>query len=334
MQLFSIGLVQLNIDGTPQLDGSGNTIPTYTQDTIEGFAHVYTGWTYPPMPGSSPQFWSPPYFSGPMIPIDSHHDTGTKELLNGTVLPAGGTAQADLAAAMQNIFNHPNVGPFISKQLIEHLVTSNPSPAYVSRVAAVFNNNGKGVRGDLMAVVSAILLDGEARRGDDPTQAQPNDGHLKEPALYMTHMLRSVNAYSDGAGLSDYASAMKENPLYPPTVFNFFPPDYVIQGTTLFGPEFQILNTSTVMARINFVNDLVYGSVGKTTTTNISGYVALASNPDQMLDAMSTVMLHGNMSPDMRSTLISTITAIPDNTRRAKAALYLIGSSSQFQIEH
>ena len=135
-----------------------------------------------------------------MIPFDSHHDSAsTKLLLNGVTLPAGGTAQADMTAALQNIFNHPNVGPFISKQLIQRLVTSNPSPEYVGRVAAVFADNGSGVRGDLKAVVTAILLDPEARRGDDPAQAQPSDGQLKEPVLFITNLLRAMNAVSDGA---------------------------------------------------------------------------------------------------------------------------------------
>ena len=163
LQLFSIGLEQLNPDGTMQLDGSNNPIPTYSLDTVTNFARVFTGWTYP---GGS--FGGPPKYSGPMIPVDSHHDTGSKTLLNGFVVPAGGTTQADMDLALQNIFNHPNVGPFICKQLIQHLVTSNPSPEYVGRVVAVFNNNGANVRGDLKAVVTAILLDSEARRGDDP----------------------------------------------------------------------------------------------------------------------------------------------------------------------
>jgi len=334
LQLFSIGLNELNQDGTPQLDGSGVPIPTYTQDTIEGFAHVFTGWTYPTMPGATGGFNNPAYYGGPMIAFDSHHDTGSKLLLDGFTVPAGGTSSSDMDAAMQNIANHPNVGPFISKQLIQHLVTSNPTPDYIARVAAVFADNGAGGRGDLKAVVTAILMDPEARRGDDPAQVQASDGHLMEPVLFINSTLRSVNATSDGDQLSDYAANMKQEPMFSPTVFNFFHPDYMIQGTNLLGPEFEIFNTSTTIARDNFVNDMVYGSVGKNTVTNIAGYVALAPNPDQMVDAMAQVMMRGQMSDQMRSTLISTVAGISDNTRRAQAALYLIGTSSQYQVQH
>ncbi len=334
LQLFSIGLEQLNPDGTPQLDSSGNTIPTYGQDEIIGFAHVFTGWTYPTKAGATAKFRNPEFYGGPMIPFDSHHDTGAKLLLNGVTLPAGGTTQADLTAALQAIFNHPNVGPFIGRQLIERLVTSNPSPEYVGRVAAVFADNGSGVRGDLKAVVTAILLDPEARRGDDPAQAQPNDGHLKEPVLFITNLLRAMNGASDGAGLSDRASDMKQPPFFSPTVFNFYHPDHVIAGSTLFGPEFEIFDTSTAVSRINFVNSLVYGQVSGTTTVDLSGYVPLAASPDQLVTAVAAVMLHGQVSDNMRNTLVTTLAGISDNTRRTRAAFYLIGSSSQFQVEH
>ncbi len=334
LQLFSIGLEQLNPDGTLQLDSSGNPIATYDQDTIEGFAHTFTGWTYPTKPGATAKWRNPEYYGGPMEPFDSHHDTGSKLLLNGVTLPAGGTAQADLTAALQNIFNHPNVGPFISKQLIERLVTSNPSPEYVGRVAAVFADNGSGVRGDLKAVVAAILLDPEARRGDDPAQALPSDGKLKEPVLFITNLLRAMNGVSDGASLADRASDMKQPPFFSPTVFNFYHPDHVIEGTTLVGPEFEIFDTSTDIFRINFVNTLVYGSVSGTTTVDLSGYVPLAANPDQLVTAVAAVMLHGQVSDSMRGTLVTTLSGIPDNTRRTRAAFYLMGSSSQFQVEH
>jgi len=334
LQLFTVGLDLLNPDGTPQLDGSGNPIPTYTQDTITGFARVFTGWTYPTKPGATAGFGNPAFYGGPMIAFDSHHDSDPKLVLNGITIPGGGTAQADLTAGLQNIFNHPNVGPFISKQLIQHLVTSNPSPEYVGRVAAVFADNGSGIRGDLKAVVTAVLLDAEARRGDDPTQAQPNDGHLKEPILFITNLMRAVNATSDGAGLSDRASDMKQSPFFSPSVFNFFPPNFVVQGTPLLGPEFAIFNTSTTISRTNFVDDLIYGQVNGGTTVSLNGYVPLAAVPSQLVDAIAAVMLHGQVSDDMRSTLVSTLSGISDTTRRTKAAFYLIGSSSQFQVEH
>jgi uncharacterized protein (DUF1800 family) len=335
LQLFTIGLAELNPDGSQQLDGSGNPIPTYTQATVDGFSYVFTGWTYPTQPGQTAGFYSPAYYSGPMIPFDAHHNTTAKTLLNGTTLAAGGGSQADLTAALQNIFNHPNIGPFLARQLIQKLVTSNPSSDYVSRVTAVFNDNGSGVRGDLKAVITAILMDTEARRGDDPTQVQASDGHLKEPLLHITNMLRAVNATTDGgSNLQYYASNMGQYPFYSPSVFNFYPPNYVIPGTQLLGPEFKLMNTSTTIARINYVNDLIYGSVGSTTTIDLSQYVALAGNVDNLLDAISGVMMHGQMSTDMRSTLESTLTAITDPTQRTQEAFYLIGSSSQYQVQH
>ena len=334
MQLFSIGLEQLNPDGSPQLDQNGNTIPTFTQDTVEGFAHVFTGWTYPVPRGWKPEFHDPPYFSGPMLPFDSHHDKGSKLLLNGVILPAGGDIQVDLEAALQNIFNHPNVGPFICKQLIQKLVTSNPTPDYIARVVQVFNNNGQGVRGDLKAVVQAILLDSEARRGDDPSKLQSSDGHLREPLLHIMAVLRATNTTTDGTNLMYYAYNMGQYPFYSPSVFNFYPPNYQIPGTQLLGPEFKIFNGTSSMARINFVNDLIYGQVSPGTRPDISPYVAVAGNINTLLDMVSLTMLHSDMSADARSAIATALSSIPDNTRRAQAALYLVAGSSQAQVQH
>jgi uncharacterized protein (DUF1800 family) len=334
LQLFTIGLNQLNPDGTMQLDGSGNPIPTYSQDTVKGFARAFTGWTYPTKPGSAAHFGNPAYYSGPMIAFDDHHDTTAKELLNGVMLPAGGTARGDLTAALQNIFQHPNVGPFIGKQLIQHLVTSNPSPEYVARITAVFNNNGSGVRGDLRSVVRAILLDPEARRGDDPTQAQANDGRLKEPVQFMMNIILALNGTGRGDCLASYANLMKQPPMFSPSVFNFFHPDHVIEGTNLLGPEFEILDAGTTINRINFVNTYVYGTPCGTNRANLTSYVGLANNPTLLVDTIGATMLHGSMSTDMRSTLISTVSAISDPAKRAQAALYLVGTSSQFQVQH
>ena len=335
MQLFSIGLAQLNPDGSVQTDGSGNPIPTYTQNTIEGFSSIFTGWTYPPTPGSQNGFYNQPYFSGPMIAFDNHHDSKSKLLLNGTTVPAGGTTTADLTAGVQNIFNHPNVGPFICKQLIFKLVTSNPSPAYISRVVAVFNDNGSGVRGDLKAVITAILMDPDARRGDDPAQVQSTDGHLREPLLFMLSVMRAANATTDGGdNLRYYASNMRQEPFNSPTVFNFYPPTYKIPGTQLLGPEFKLLNTSTSIARINFVNDLVYGNIGQNTKIDLSPYLANAADPNALMDSLSAVLLHGQMSDSARSTVANALSQITDPKRRTKAAFYLIAGSSQFQVQH
>ena len=176
------------------------------------------------------------------MPFENNHDETAKTLLLGTTLPAGQTAEQDLAGALDDIFNHPNVAPFVSKQLIQHLVTSNPSTAYVKRVADVFasgsfNGFGSGQRGDLQAVIAAILLDPEARENDDPTQAATTGGHLREPILYLTDLLRAFGATSDGAAPVNYATNLSQAPLRSPSVFNFFPPDYQIPGTTLTGPN-------------------------------------------------------------------------------------------------
>jgi hypothetical protein len=269
-----------------------------------------------------------------MIAFNDHHDTGTKKLLNGMMLPAGNTARADLTAAINNIFNHPNVGPFIGKQLIQHLVTSNPSPDYVGRVTAVFNDNGKGVRGDLKAVVKAILLDPEARRGDDPAQAVASDGHLKEPLVFMMNLLRAVNTSAVDACLDDYAQVMKQPPFFSPSVFNFFHPTHQIDGTNLLGPEFEILDTGTAVERINFVNTLAYRGLCGTNKVDLAQFQPFAATPGKLVDAIGSVLMHGQMSADMHSTLVGTVSGISDPESRVKAAFYLIGSSSQFQVQH
>ena len=214
MQLFSIGLYELNPDGSQMLDSTGAPIPTYDQNVIEGFSSVFTGWTFPPLAGAASQWTNPINYDGVMVAFDSHHEPGTKLLLNGLTLPAGQTSAQDLQMALDDIFNHPNVGPFIGKQLIQHLVTSNPSPAYIARVSAVFADNGSGVRGDMGAVVQAILTDPEAR-GEAPAAA--NFGRLREPALFITAMLRSLGGQSDGVLPRNTISAMGQ-PIFTPQI--------------------------------------------------------------------------------------------------------------------
>jgi uncharacterized protein (DUF1800 family) len=235
MQLFTVGEVLINNDGSAQLDGSGNTIPTYTETQVEAFARAYNGWTYPTMPGATLVKHNPAYFDGPMAPFETNHDEATKQLLTytgavgGGLLPANQTAEEDLEGALDNIFNHPNVPAFVSLRLIQHLVTSNPSPAYVQRVANVFINNGSGVRGDMTAVITAILTDPEARQNDDPTVAESASfGHLQEPILYITGLLREFGATTDGSNLTAQGTAMGQTALTPGSVFNFYAPTYVI----------------------------------------------------------------------------------------------------------
>jgi uncharacterized protein (DUF1800 family) len=337
LQLFTIGLYELNIDGTPVLDQNGSLIPTYGQDTIDGFGEVFTGWSYPTPPGDVPKFFIPhPYYGGPMIPFQPHYSQASKLLLNGTTIAPNGNIQTDLVSALQNIFTHPNVAPFISGQLIQKLVTSNPSPAYVTRVAQVFNNDGTGIEGNLQAVVTAILLDPEARRGDDPAQVQSSDGHLREPLLSMMTAMRAVNTTTDGVNLNNYGSAMNQAPFLPGSVFSFYPPNYQVQGTQLIGPEFKILDASAAIARVNWINDLIYGSVGPNTTIDISPYVAVAGNVSSLLAMINANVMHGQMPSDMYNTLFSTLSSpeFTSPTTTAQAALYLVLSSSLFQMEH
>ena len=344
MQLFTIGTSELNPDGSFQLDSGGNQIPTYTQSTVEAFALAYTGWTYPLAPGATQQTYNPQYWTGPMVAVDSNHDTTAKQLLvysgasGGGMLPAGQSATQDLQGALDNVFNHPNVGPFVSRELIQHLVTSNPSPGYIERVASVFDNDGSGVRGDMKAVITAILMDPEARRGDDPATAVGTDGHLQEPILYMTGLLREFGATSDGSNLAYYGSNMGQEALFSPSVFNFYSPSYVIPGTTMYGPEFQILTTATSLNRVNWVSSFVFGSLGSGTTVDFSSYATQAANPTALLGSLNTLMLHGSMSSDMQSAILTAMQAVPAGSKQglqqAQAAIYLIGTSSQYQVQH
>src|ERR1044071_36661 len=349
LQLYSVGLDKLNLDGTPQLDAQGNHIPTYDQTTITNFARVFTGWRLaaPKVTVIGGVSYNVFNYQDPMIVTnENNHDVQQKVLLNGAVPPAGQNSTQDLTAALDNIFNHPNTGPFISRQLIQHLVTSNPSPAYVERVARVFNNNCaglyptspcSGVRGDLKAVVTAILLDPEAR-GDVKTD--PGYGRLREPAQFITNILRASGATSDGY-LNPNSNTLDQNVFQSPTVFNYYPADYVIPGTTLAGPPFGILSTTTSLRRANFVNTILNNgiavSVNAPTGTQVplTALQALASNPTALVDALDRLMMHGTMSPSMKTSIITAVSTVSatNTLSRARMAVYLVASSSQYQIE-
>jgi uncharacterized protein (DUF1800 family) len=342
LQLFSIGLVELNPDGTEQLDAGGAPIPTFDGATIEGFASVFTGWTYPPLPGAISRWSNPANFDGQMVAFPDHHQPGTKALLNGYTVAANQAPAQDLANALDNIFNHPNVGPFVSKQLIQHLVTSNPSPAYVARVAAVFANNGQGVRGDLSAVVRAILTDAEARGATPATNVF---GHLREPALFITSILRSLGGQSDGV-LPSVASAAMGQPIFTPeTVFSFYPPSYQIPGTQTVAPEFGINNAVTALARANFVDTVIMlggvtpdptvaHSTGTTINlTSLSG----ATNNTALIAKLNQTLMHGSLPSDASNIILAAANSVTasstDPLAAARAAVYLILTSAQYQVE-
>ena len=341
MQLFSIGVWELNQDATLILDGSGAPIPTYDQgDAIEGFAHVFTGWTYPVLPGIPARKHNPKNFLGDMVPVDSNHDKGAKSLLNGVTLPAGQSIQSDLTHAIHNIFTHPNVGPFIGKQLIQKLVTGDPMPQYVSRVAAVFNDNGQGVRGDMKAVINAILTDPEARGA---IKLDPGYGKLREPVLFMASAARALNTASDGVYLQQQSTQLGQRLFYPASVFNYYPPTYVLPGTAALAPEFAIQNSSTAINRYNFANALSFGTIAPLATLpgaigtkpDWTALSALAGNPNALLDKLNVLLLHGTMSAAMRASIVTAITATAatDPLTRAKTAFYLVVTSPQYQVE-
>lgn len=340
LQLFSIGLYQLNPDGTPKLDLNGQPIPTYDQEVIEGFAYTFTGWTYPVAPGAMSRNNNPAYYLGQMYVVPVNHAATAKELLGGYIIPASQTATTESATrelnqAIDNIFNHPNVGPFIARQLIQHLVTSNPSPAYVGRVAAAFNNNGQGVRGDMKAVVRAILLDPEAR---GEVKTDPNYGHLREPVLYVTSVLRALNAASDG-DLNPQTNPMGQNLFYAPSVFNYYSPNYKLPGKEeVYAPEFGIQTTAAAITRANFINTVTYSRIGTATggtTIDLSALQAVANDPPRLVAALDALLMHNSMSPAMRGVITAAVTGIPaaNTLQRAQAALYLVATSSQYQVE-
>ncbi|MGB5624738.1 MAG: DUF1800 domain-containing protein, partial [Woeseiaceae bacterium] len=344
MQLFSIGLVELNIDGTAKLDSEGQPIPTYSQEIIEGFAHVYTGWTF----AGAPSFRQarPTQFNQiiPMQLYPGFHDTEAKTLLNGVVLPAGQTGGQDLAGALDNIFNHPNVGPFISIRLIQRLVTSNPSPGYVRRVAEVFNNNGSGVRGDLGAVVKAILLDDEAH----PPMAMEIDGKVKEPLLRLTQLWKAYNATSNSGRFPLNAAYILfgQGPLQSPSVFNFFSPFYAppgeIRDSSLVAPELEI---ATEYQNTLFTNYMFYQVFALNHTNgeladddvfiNFQEEMDIAADINALIDMVANKLLGGQISDTLRQEVTGMLERIPetDSAIRAAEAIYFVVTSPEYAYQ-
>ncbi len=321
MQLFSIGLYKLNLDGSNQLDANGQPIPVYDQTTVQQVALAMTGWTY------INNDWE--NFTGPMVPRDANHDMRAKSFL-GCNLPANQTTQQDMNAALDCIYAHPNVAPFISLRLIRSMVKSNPSPAYVQRVATVFNNNGAGVRGDLKAVVRAILTDAEAR--NDATS--PTGGRLKDPIYHIISMLRALGGSITATNQQAWSfSRVAQTPLTPPSVFSFYSPMFRVPQQPLYGPEFQIYTPTEAVLRGNFIWQIL-SNPGGDFPLNLSRFTALGGNIPGLIDAVDQTLLYGRMSQGMRQTLATAIAAQPDNQNRAWTALYLTLLSGQHAVQY
>jgi len=355
MQLFTIGLVQLNLDGTAKRDANGQTLPTYRQAEIEGLARVFTGFGSQHKTANDPDYQ---FLYGeldglkPMEAWQQYHDTDAKVIVGGALIPAGLQAEAELDLALDVLFNHPNVGPFVGRQLIQRLVTSNPTPAYVQRVAATFNDNGMGVRGDLFAVVKAILTDSEARGG--PVASPSRFGKIKEPLLRTTHLWRFFSAIGNNGRYDqwnpeyDYGQA----PLRSNSVFNFFRPDYrpvgALTNAGLACPECQITNETSITNLTNAMDDVTVSyrwSGGNGRDFYDSHTVAvdyrpwesrtLDANLPAFVDDLNTVFLGGRMSTDYKTALIDYVKTTPasDGGNRLYDLAHHISSSAQFALQ-
>jgi uncharacterized protein (DUF1800 family) len=361
MQLLTIGLYQLNPDGTQMLDANGKPIPTYSNTDVMGLAKVFTGFSWNIPGNQSDTAWSNccayvgPGFGEDILQMQSfpnHHSTDEKDFL-GVTIPASSTPdpQGDLTIALDTLFNHPNTAPFISKQLIQHLVTSNPSPAYVARVAAVFADNGAGVRGDMKAIIQAILLDDEARNAANAA-GNPQYGKVRESLVRYTQWARAFTAQSRNGSFNIGST---EDPIYglgematrSPTVFNWFAPGYTPPGTSiasagLVAPEMQMTDVSTVVGYLNAMQSSVAANAqnGSDIYSSYAAEAGLAATPDALVDRINLLLMAGTMDSTLRGQILNAVNSIPIPTtgngiqtaltNRAQIAVFLTLASPSY----
>lgn len=324
MQLFTIGLYALNPDGTRQLDDQSNPIRAYDQSTVQRVALALTGWTFP---GAGNNNWE--NFSGPLQPREINHDTSAKTLV-GVTLPAGQSAVADMAGVLDWLFNHQNTGPFVATRLVRALVKSNPTPAYIARISAVFADNGTGVRGDLRAIVRAILTDAEAR--DDAIIA--NSGRLKDPIYNVVAFARALGGSISATNVQAWTfSRMSQTPLAPASVFGFYSPLFRIPRSTLIGSEFQIYGPTEAVLRGNFFWQII-SNPGSDFPVNLAPFDVVAGDTVALIDAVDQTLLYGRMPVPMRQSLANAINAQGDATGRVRTALYLTALSGFYAVQY
>ena len=344
MQLFSIGLFELNEDATHKRDDDGNLIPTYDSEDIREYAKIFTGLSY-----SGPNAWFGrwrPYFREPMQMFEEQHSPGPKHLLGGVVVPEGQTGIEDIEMAIDSLFNHPNVGPFIGRQLIQRITTSNPSPAYIERVTNAFNGDTTGVRGDMKAVIRAILLDPEVTNPPISRTA----GKMREPVLRLTALARQFNAeceddlfYNNGYTMNYHG---QQHPLNAPSVFNFYSPFHSPAGTlaenNLVAPEFQITTATTVINMVNLIDLGLFhderlfspSEPFKPTQINIDDYVELADDIDALIDRLDIVMTAGTLDDATRLRIKLGIESVGSSELdRVRHAIYLFAMSPNYVVE-
>ena len=368
VQLFSIGLHELNADGSARMNGAAR-IDTYAPADISGLAKVFTGWSWdcPAWPanacfssGSSNGVSDPDRYFKPMRGYAQYHSTDAKAFLSTTIAvqnPAD--PAASLRVALDRLAGHPNVGPFIGKQLIQRLVTSNPSPAYVSAVGAAFANNGSGVRGDMRHVVKTILMHAEARALSN------NSGKLREPVLRLSAFMRAFGFTSDSGefrvGNTDNpGTALGQTPMRSPSVFNFYRPGYVAPGTqaaaaSLVVPEMQIVHETTVAGYVNYMRDNVSTGVGtfgagmnrRDLQATLSAEIALAGTPTDLVTLINRKLMYGSMPAALATEIEGAVASITipaatgsnqaaiDTARRSRVntALFLTLVSPEFQVQ-
>lgn len=339
LQLFTLGPVQLHPNGQAQQDAQGRPLPSYTADDINALARVLTGWTYAPRPGATPQTHNPGHYAQPLLLSQpSRHDSDAKTLL-GLHLPAGLDPRTELELALDRVFQHPNVGPYISRRLIQQLVTGDPSPAYVERVARVFNRSPQGERGDLAAVLRAIVQDTEAR--GPASQRAPK---LREPVLYMTRVLRGLGARSDGVDLIWQCSQMGQNLFGPATVFGYFPTEHRLTDSGLNAPEAAALDSHTSLRRIDFAGRLILANpipadptvpeaIG--TRLDLSAWEAWADDPNQLLDRLASQLQLPPLTAAQRQLLHQAVATHPAQARaqRVRTAAFLLATSPGMQVQ-
>jgi uncharacterized protein (DUF1800 family) len=354
LQLFAIGTCKLNLNGTLE---SGRCVPTYDNEAVRNYAFALTGWTYAPggvsVWGCWPRGANCAYLGADMVAAPTLADNQARTLLGGYSVPAVRTPAAALNTVLDSLMAQPSMAPFIGKQLIQHLVKSNPTSAYVARVSAAFNSGryvggtrsfGSGVKGDLTATVAAVLLDTEARNSAPPLVAEK----LREPVMMMTGLLRALNGTTDGGAMGWWwGEAMRQHVFRSPSVFNFFPPDYPIIGTRLVGPAFGIFNVNTAFSRLNYINQLVIWG-GMTVDTSIPGalgtrvsltaFEADADNPTVLVDRLANLATGGRMTSASKQAIVAAVAAwTPQQSaswraERVKTAAYLVFASPAYQV--